>query len=43
VIVDCVDASAKAFYHHYDFAELPGQPMRLFLSAKQLQLMMSEK
>jgi GNAT superfamily N-acetyltransferase len=40
VILDCVDASAKAFYRHWDFAELPGHRLRLFLSAKHLDAMM---
>lgn len=40
VILDCVDDSAKRFYQSFDFAELPGHPYRLFLSAAQLELMM---
>jgi GNAT superfamily N-acetyltransferase len=40
VILDCINDTAKAFYQHYDFQELPGHPYRLFLSAKQLQAMM---
>ncbi len=39
VILDCVDSSAKAFYQRFDFAELPGYPMRLFLTYRQLQQM----
>jgi GNAT superfamily N-acetyltransferase len=42
VILDCVDDTAKAFYRHYDFAELPGQPYRLYLSAKKLDAMMTK-
>ena len=40
VILDCVDAGAKAFYQRFDFAELPGHPMRLFLSAAHLDALM---
>jgi GNAT superfamily N-acetyltransferase len=42
VILDCLDDRAKAFYQHWDFAEVPGRPYRLFLSAKQLQAMMED-
>lgn len=42
VILDCVDEQAKAFYHKYGFAELPGRPYRLFLSAQQLDVMMQK-
>jgi len=41
VILDCIDEAAKAFYQHFDFAELPGHPYRLFLTAGQLQAMMT--
>jgi hypothetical protein len=37
VILDCIDDAAKSFYQSYDFAELPGRPYRLFLSAAQLE------
>ncbi len=40
VILDCIDSDAKAFYQRFDFAELPGYPMRLFLTYRQLQQMM---
>jgi GNAT superfamily N-acetyltransferase len=40
VILDCVDATAKAFYKSFDFDELPGHPFRLFLSAAKLDAMM---
>jgi len=40
VILDCVDEKAKAFYQKHGFAELPGQPYRLFLTAQQLDAMM---
>lgn len=41
VILDCVDDRAKAFYQRWDFAELPGNPYRLFLSSQTLALMMT--
>lgn len=41
VILDCVDDRAKAFYQRWDFAELPGNPYRLFLSANGLAAMMT--
>ena len=40
VTVDCVDAESKSFFQHWQFEELPGRPMRLFLSAKRLAAMM---
>jgi GNAT superfamily N-acetyltransferase len=40
VILDCIDDAAKAFCKQFDFAEMPGQPYRLFLTAKQLDAMM---
>ena len=43
VILDCVDDVAKAFYQHFDFKELPGYPYRLFLTASQLEAMMTGK
>ena len=43
VILDCVDESAKAFYQRFDFRELPGYPMRLFLSAALLEKMIGER
>jgi len=42
VILDCVSEAAKAFYHHYDFEELPGCPYRLILSARRLDAMREE-
>lgn len=41
VILDCVNDAAKAFYQRWDFDELPGQPYRLYLSAKRLAEMMA--
>lgn len=40
VILDCVNEKAKTFYQRWDFAELPGNPYRLFLSAGTLTAMM---
>lgn len=40
VILDCVSDAAKSFYQQWDFAELPGNPYRLILSAKRLAAMM---
>ena len=37
VILDCVDEHAKRFYQRFDFAELPGYPMRLYLPFKSLE------
>lgn len=42
VILDCINDSARSFYRHWDFQELPGHPYRLFLSAKKLEAMMGE-
>ena len=41
VILDCVDDRAKAFYRRWDFAELPGNPYRLFLSSQTLTAMIT--
>jgi GNAT superfamily N-acetyltransferase len=43
VILDCLNDSAKTFYQRWDFAELPGHPYRLFLSAKCLDAMMQKQ
>lgn len=42
VILDCISDAAKAFYQRWDFADLPGHPYRLYLTAKQLEAMMAE-
>lgn len=42
VILDCIDARAKSFYQRWDFAELPGNPYRLFLSSQTLAALMKE-
>lgn len=41
VILDCINDAAKSFYQQWDFAELPGNPLRLVLSAKALEAMMN--
>lgn len=41
VILDCVDDRAKAFYQRWDFQELPGRPMRLFLPFASLEKLAS--
>ena len=43
VILDCVSDRGKAFYQRWDFAELPGNPYRLFLSAKAMLAMMMRR
>lgn len=42
VILDCVNDRAKAFYQRWDFAELPGNPYRLYLSSRTLAAMMKQ-
>ena len=42
VILDCISDAARAFYQQWDFQELPGHRYRLFLSARQLERMMSQ-
>lgn len=37
VILDCVDEQAKRFYGQFDFEQLPGYPMRLYLPFKSLE------
>lgn len=41
VILDCIDERAKSFYRRWDFAELPGNPFRLFLSSQTLAALMA--
>lgn len=43
VILDAVDATSKAFYEHWDFREIPGRPMRLYLSATTLNALMTQR
>jgi GNAT superfamily N-acetyltransferase len=40
VVLDCLNESAKTFYRQWGFAELPGHPNRLFVSATQLDALM---
>lgn len=42
VILDCVDERARSFYQRWDFAELPGNPFRLFLNSQTLTAMMTK-
>lgn len=37
ILIDCLDANAKAFYQQWEFEELPGYPFRLFLSYQHLE------
>ncbi|MFK8115208.1 MAG: GNAT family N-acetyltransferase [Rubripirellula sp.] len=39
VILDCVDEPSKRFYQRFDFSELPGYPMRLYLPFNLLERM----
>jgi GNAT superfamily N-acetyltransferase len=41
IILDCIDEAAKAFYQRWDFREMPGRPMRLFLPFSSLNKLMS--
>ncbi len=40
VVVDCIDDDAKVFYRRWDFREIPGRPLRLFLTAQTLDALM---
>ncbi|MFZ5572157.1 MAG: GNAT family N-acetyltransferase [Thermodesulfobacteriota bacterium] len=40
VLLDCATSTAKGFYQHYDFKELPGHPMKLMLPWNLLDEMM---
>jgi GNAT superfamily N-acetyltransferase len=40
VVLDCIDETAKSFYEHWDFREIPGCPMRLYLSVGTLAALM---
>lgn len=40
VVLDCVDERSKAFYQRWGFAEVPGNPYRLFLSSRLLAALM---
>jgi len=41
LILDCIDEDAKRFYQRWDFREMPGCPMKLYLSAQSLDAMMT--
>lgn len=43
VILDCIDERSKTFYQRWDFAELPGNPYRLFLSSQTLARMITPR
>jgi GNAT superfamily N-acetyltransferase len=43
VILDCIDENAKTFYRRWDFQEMPGRPMRLFLPFSSLAELMSSE
>ena len=40
IIFDCLSDSAKRFYQQWDFAELPGNPQRLYLTPRILDALM---
>ena len=40
VVLDCLNERAKRFYQRFDFQELPGHPMKLFLPWTLLEKMM---
>lgn len=40
VVLDCLTQEAKEFYQHWQFEEMPEQPMRLFLSYARLEAML---
>lgn len=42
VLLDCIDERSKSFYERWDFAEIPGNPFRLFLSAQTLAALMDD-
>ena len=41
VVLDAVDAKSKAFYAHWDFREVPGRPMKLYLPTTSLNALMA--
>lgn len=41
LILDCIYEDAKRFYRRWDFREMPGRPMKLYLSAQTLDAMMA--
>ena len=42
IVIDCLGDSAKAFYQHWDFTEIPGNPLRLYLTARMLNALMKD-
>ena len=40
VLLDCLNDSAKSFYQLWNFTELPGHPLRLYLSTRMLDALM---
>jgi len=38
VIIDCMNEKAKKFYERYDFKEIVGHPMKLYISWKRLEV-----
>lgn len=42
VMLDCLNEAAKSFYLRWGFAELPGHPNRLFVSAAQLEALLGD-
>jgi ribosomal protein S18 acetylase RimI-like enzyme len=43
VVIDCLNESVKSFYDRWNFREMPGQSLRLYLSAQRLDAMMTSK
>jgi hypothetical protein len=41
LVLDCIDENAKQFYLRWDFREIPGRPMRFYLSAQALDAMVA--
>jgi GNAT superfamily N-acetyltransferase len=42
VVLDCLDEVTKGFYLRWDFQELPGHQLRLYLGAKRLEALMRD-
>jgi GNAT superfamily N-acetyltransferase len=40
VVLDCLDEATRGFYRRWNFRELPRHPLRLYLSAAELEAMM---
>lgn len=41
VVLDAVDAASKSFYAHWDVREVPGRPMKLYLTTASLNALMA--